>query len=185
MTPYRWIVGTLRARRCADYTCVVADTPPAPLPTVEHLTLLEREMAAALTRQREAWDGLDRKGTTIMATTGVLLGLVVNNAETFQAYRDPSPTAFGVALAMLVLGIGAGLATLWPRAFTVVPEPKVLLSYAGKASDFTLGTLVATEEAAYESNRGAMRFKLWAVRIQTVLLALGAMVLFLILAMWR
>jgi len=105
----------------ADYTCVVADTPPVRLPTVEHLTLLEREMAAALTRQREAWDGLDRKGTTIMATTGVLLGLVVNNAETFQAYRDPAPTAFGVALAMLVLGIDAGLATLWPRAFTVVP----------------------------------------------------------------
>jgi hypothetical protein len=163
----------------------VGDSPFARLPTIEQLTLLEREMAAALVRQREAWDGLDRKGTTLMATTGVLLGLLANQAETIQAYRDPAPAAFKVALAMLVLGIVAGLFTLWPRQFTVVPDPKGLLSYAGKAADYTLGTLASTEAAAYERNRGGMQFKLWMVRLQTALLVLAAIALILILAVWR
>ena len=160
-------------------------TGPASRAQLEHLTMMLAQLDARLGYQREEWDGLDRKGTSILATTGVVLGLVVNNAKTFQAYPDPAPTVFALAMAVLALGLAAGVATLWPRDFKVVPEPKGLLGYADKASDFTVGTLITTKAEAFTRNRGPLRWKTWTVRAQMLLLAIEAGLMFAILWYWR
>jgi hypothetical protein len=160
----------------------VAPAPPVPL---EHLTMMLAQLDARLGYQREEWDGLDRKGTNILATTGVVLGLVVNNAKAFQAYPDPAPIVYAAALAVLAAGLAAGVATLWPRDFKVVPEPKGLLGYADKDSAFTVGTLITTKADAFTHNRGPLLWKTRTVRAQMLLLAIAAGLMFVILWYWR
>jgi hypothetical protein len=152
----------------------------APLPDLEHLRLLLDQVDQRIADQRDEWDGLERKATAVLATTGVLLGLVVNHAEAFVATRSPGPTLFVVALTALVGGLIAGVMTLWPRRFTAVPEPGPFLDrHSGAATDFTMGTLVSTKADAFKANLPTLRRKLWLVRTQMGLLS-GASVLFVV-----
>jgi hypothetical protein len=147
------------------------------LPEADHLRLLLEQVDQRVRYQRDEWDGLDRKATTVLATTGVLFGLVVNNAEGLGDTPAPGPWCFLGALAMLVLALAAGVVALWPREFRVVPEPEPFVSaYAGKATDLTLGTLISTKAKYFGENRSPMKAKLWLLRGQVVLVA-GAGVL--------
>lgn len=150
---------------------------PTPAPTLAHLTLLLDQLDASLAYQRDEWDGLDRKGTTVLATTGVVLGLLVSNAAMFQGYPEPAPGLYLAAVAVLVAGLGAAILTFWPRGFIVVPEPAGLVGYVGQTSEFTVHTLLLTKAEAYRRNRGPLPLKLWALRAQLGLLALAGLML--------
>lgn len=83
------------------------------------------------------------------------MGLVVNNAGAFAATPSPGPTLFIVALCALVVGLVAGVITLWPREFKVVPQPGPFLDrYGGAATDLTMGTLVRTKADAFRTTSG-------------------------------
>lgn len=153
---------------------------------MEHLQLLHDQIEGRLAVQHDEWDGLERKGTTVLAATGVVLGLVVNNAAAFKAYPAPAPTLFLAALAVLALGIAAGVVTLWPREFRVAPEPGPLLeSYAAKASDYTLARVAKTKAEAFALNQSSVRPKLRAIRAQLLLLAAAGGMLFVVLLIGR
>jgi hypothetical protein len=151
---------------------------------LDHLTIMQNQLDSRLALQAEEWDGLDRKGTTIMGTTGVVLGLVVNNGKALQTLPDPAQLLFVGALAALVGGLVAGVFTLWPRGMTTVPDPERLKAYVDKDTEYLVGTLISTKVDAYEANGDPMKWKLWAVRAQMLLLTFAAMLLFLMLWYW-
>jgi hypothetical protein len=156
----------------------------APLPDLEHLRLLLDQVDQRIAYQRDEWDGLDRKATTVLATTGVVLGLVVNNAGAFAATPSPGPTLFIVALCALVVGLVAGVITLWPREFKVVPQPGPFLDrYGGAATDLTMGTLVRTKADAFQDNLPTLIWKLRALRAQMGLLTGASVVLVIVLVL--
>jgi hypothetical protein len=142
-------------------------------PTLAHLTLLLAQVDARLADQRSEWDGLDRKGTTVLAATGVLLGLVVNNAAAFRAYPAPAPDVYLASAAVLVLGLAAGVVNLVPRRFRAAPEPPHLLDYAGQGSEHTVGTLLTTKAKAFKINADQVVWKVRAVRAQLALLVIA------------
>jgi hypothetical protein len=177
----------LDLERPFDDDCDVSSAPStAPLPSPEHLRLLHDQIEARNGLQHDEWDGLERKGTTVLAATGVMLALVVNNAKSFEAYPAPAPTLFIGTLALLALGIGAGVVTLWPRDFKVAPEPAPLLEgYTAEATDYTLARVLRSKAAAFEVNESSKRPKLWAIRAQLLLLAAAGGLLFLVLWIGR
>lgn len=159
---------------------------PAPLPDLPHLQLLHDQIEGRAAVQHDEWDGLERKGTTVLAATGVVLALVVNNAKAFDAYPPPAPTLFIVTLALLALGVGAGVITLWPREFKVAPEPGQLLAgYTAQPSDYTLARVLKTKADAFDVNVTRVRPKLWAIRAQLLLLAAAGGLLFVVLLIGR
>lgn len=165
-----------------------ASTAPAvaPLPPEEHLQLLHDQIEGRLGLQHDEWDGLERKATTVLAATGVLLGLAVNNAKAFEAYPAPAPGLYVAALAALALGIGAGVVTLWPREFNVAPEPGPLLTaYTAQASDYTLARVLRTKADAFSANEATKRPKVRAIRAQLLLLAAAGGFLFAVLWIGR
>ena len=160
----------------------MTSSPPAPLPSLDHLELLHGQIEGRIELQRTEWDGLERKGTTVLAATGVVLGLVVNNAETFRAFPAPAPTIFLAALGTLALGLLAGVVSLWPREFKVAPEPTQLLDkYAAESTEYTLGRVLTTKAGAFSENQDRVRPKLWAIRVQLLILAAAGCLLFLVL----
>jgi hypothetical protein len=153
-----------------------------PLPELDHLRLLLEQVDQRVRYQRDEWDGLDRKATTVLATTGVLLGLVVNNATYLSGTPPPGPFVFFLALGALVVALVAGVVALWPREFRVVPEPKPFVdAYAGEPTDKTLGTLVSTKAMYFAENRGPMTTKLRLLRGQVVLVTLAGLLLAVVL----
>ena len=87
-------------------------------PTSITCELLLEQVEQRMKNQRDEWDGLDRKATTILATTGVLLGLVAANAKAFGATPSPGPAAFVLAAAALAL---RSLPALWPSSRDASP----------------------------------------------------------------
>lgn len=157
-----------------------------PLPSQEHLELLHEQIEARNGLQHAEWDGLERKATTVLAVTGVLLGLAVNNVKAFEAYPEPAPRLFLAALAALALGLLAGVAALWPRRFKVAPEPGPLLEgYVAEASDYTLARVLRTKADAFAENEGRVRPKLWAARVQLLCLAAAGGLLFIVLSIGK
>jgi hypothetical protein len=153
---------------------------------MEQMQLLHDQIEGRSNVQHAEWDGLERKGTTVLAATGVVLGLAVNNAATFKAYPAPGPTLFLAALAALALGIGAGVVTLWPREFQVAPQPGPLLEgYTAQPTDYTLARLLRTKADAFGTNEATKRPKLWAIRAQLLLLAAAGGLLFVVLWIGR
>ena len=99
-------------RRWAVYSGRVSTPSPGP----EQLRLLNDLVQSRLQLQTDELDSLDRKATTVLAGTGVLLGLVVNNVATFATSVSPVPPwLFYASLVCLAPGLLAGLWTLWPR----------------------------------------------------------------------
>lgn len=122
----------------------------------------------------------------MLAATGVLLGLAVNNASAFETYPAPAPALFLVALAALALGVGAGVITLWPREFKVAPEPGPLLKgYTAAATDYTLAQVLQNKAGAIAINEGKRRPKVLAIRFQLVLVAAAGGLLFAVLWIGR
>lgn len=151
---------------------MAVSTPP---PDLDRLRFLLAQVDDQMAHQRDEWDGLDRKATTVLATTGVLLGLVVNNAGALGRTPSPGPSVFFLALAALVVALGAGVVALAPRRLTDAPDPEPFLSgYADKELGDTIGTLVSTKAGEYRKNGDTIHSKLLAVRVQmTLVLAAG------------
>jgi hypothetical protein len=142
--------------------------------TLDQWRLLLEQVEGRLKVQLEEVDGLDRKATTGLAGTGVLLGLVVNNVDSAAKSPDPVPWVFYGALAVLALALVVGVSALWPRKLWVVPEPTPLLAqHASSQPERTVGELLSTKAAAYDLNVKITGAKGDRVRVQMVLLALG------------
>jgi hypothetical protein len=150
----------------------MAETPP--LPDRDQLNLLLAQVEARIRDQRDEWDGMDRKSATLLGVTGVLFGLVVNNADKLAAAPDPAPRFLLSALVVLVGGIVVGILTLSPRVFANVPEPGPLLEhYVDADYERTLGVLVATKAQTFGLNRPVLTSKLRFLVVQMALLAIG------------
>jgi hypothetical protein len=148
--------------------------PPSPDRTLEQWRLFHEQVDSRIALQFDTTDGLDRKATAVLAATGVVLGLVINNADHFATSRDLAPLLFIEALVVLAFALAAGVIALWPRPFNVVPEPGPLLDqHANKAPVESIGELLATKRKAFDDNKGVSRSKLRRLRAQMVLLAVG------------
>lgn len=151
----------------------MTETPPLDADYGRRRLLLE-QVDARLEVQSDEMDGLDRKATTVLAATGVVLGLVVNNAGDFAASECPVPYLFYGALVILAAGLVAGVTALWPRQFTVVPEPGPLLAtHATSTPEEIMGELLTTKAEAFARNKPVILTKADRIRVQMVLLALG------------
>ena len=151
---------------------VTNDSPPDP--TLDQRQLLLEQVDGRLNIQFDELDGLDRKATTILAATGVLLGLVINNADNFATAPRFVSWVFYSALAVLAGGLAAGVLALWPREVQVVPDPKSFLEQHGESMPVDiLGELISTKTLAFDINFKVARKKGVRVRIQMLLLASG------------
>lgn len=136
--------------------------------------LLLEQVDGRLKVQSDEMDGLDRKATTVLAATGVVVGLIVNNTDHFATSPDLVSWVFYGALVVLAAGLVAGVRALWPRDFIVVPEPGPLLdAHATKAPEETMGELLTTKAEAFRLNVPVTKTKSNRIRVQMVLLALG------------
>lgn len=150
----------------------------SPDPWEPQRRLLLEQVEGRLRVQFDELDGLDRKATTILAATGVTLGLVVNNTDDFAKAKDPVPFLFYAALVVLAAGLIAGVRALWPRDIEVVPDPGPFLEQHGTSLPMAvLGELVSTKALAFANNHGIARTKGNRVRVQMVLLAVGGLLL--------
>jgi hypothetical protein len=149
-------------------------TDALPPNRLEQRRLLLEQVEGRLEVQLQELDGLDRKATTVLAATGVLLGLVINNAGDFATSPSPVPWVFYGALAVLAVALFAGVRTLWPIKISVVPEPRPFLDqHAAKRPEETMGELANTKAEAFRKNAVFTRTKGDQLRLQMVLLALG------------
>ncbi len=172
-------------RQLTFFACLSMQTPvelgrqmtdtSSPGRTLEQRRLLLEQVDARMRAQSDEWDGLDRKATTVLAANGVILGLVINNAGSFAASPPVVSLAFYASLAVLAIALVAGIRSLWPRAFAVVPEPQQFLDQHAKQSpEQTMGELASTKAKAFGDNKAAASTKVGRVRWQMALLALGA-----------
>jgi hypothetical protein len=152
--------------------------PQPPLPDRDQLKLLLEQVEGRLGTQREEWDGLDRKATTILGATGVLFGLVVNNADPLATTPQPGPRLFLASLVVLIGGVVVGILCLAPRRIANVPEPTPLVrGYASATTDLTLGTLTTTKAQVFDFNRSVLESKLRFLVVQMALLVIGGALL--------
>jgi hypothetical protein len=143
-------------------------------PPQDHLDLLNGELKRRTEIQLEELEGIDRKASTVLAGTGVLLGLVVNNFKEFPKEDACPATLFFGALLVLVLGLSAGVAALWPRRAKVVPAPRQLVeAYYAKTKQETAAVLISTRLKAFEENKNLSRAKGLFLRAQMLFLMIG------------
>lgn len=151
----------------------MTDVPPRDR-TLEQRQLLLEQVDGRIAVQFDELDSLDRKATTVLAATGVVLGLVINNAGAFARSPSPVPWVFYGALVVLAVGLFAGVVALWPRDIRIVPEPRPFLDQHGTSlPEQILGELISTKALAFQMNVAVARTKGDRVRIQMVLLAVG------------
>jgi hypothetical protein len=142
--------------------------------TLEQRRLLLEQVEGRIGVQFDELDGLDRKATTVLGATGVLLGLVINNAGHFASSPLPVPLAYYAALLVLAAGLIAGVVTFWPRPIFAVPELRAFLDQHGtRFPEDTLGELISTKAKAFDDNKPVVKTKGTRLRVQLVLLALG------------
>jgi hypothetical protein len=146
--------------------------------TLAQRRLLLEQIESRLRVQFDELDGLDRKATTVLAATGVTLGLVINNAGSL----DNAPALVGFmfysALVVLAAGLVQGILALWPRRIQVVPDPGPLLEQHQQSPlELIIGEVVSTKSLAFAINHPIARLKGDRVRIQMVLLAVGGTLL--------
>lgn len=152
--------------------------PPVSDVTTTQRRLLLEQVEGSLKVQSDAHDALDRKVATVVAATGFLLGLVINNTSDFAAARDGVTFAFYLALIALAVALVIGLAALWPRPFGLVPEPEPFLEkHATKLLPEIVGVLISTKARVYGDNKEVARSKYKLLRWQTFLLAVGGVML--------
>jgi hypothetical protein len=152
----------------------VATVSPSKYPPREQLVLLNEELSGRAALQSDEIEGIDRKASTMLAGTGVVLGLVVNNVGQFQGEIPEARYLFFGSLAVLAVGLVAGVFALWPRRVRVVPEPRGLVEgYYAQDHDHTLANLVSIRLRALEENKNFSRHKVLSLRAQMLLLAAG------------
>jgi hypothetical protein len=133
-------------------------------------------------------EALDRKASTMLAGTGVVLALIVNNIDQFRSAACGPRYLYYGALMSLTAALVAGVFALWPRKAKVVPSPRGLVEgYYAREHDDTLASLVATRLRAAEVNKNLAKWKVRALEAQMVLLAVGggALVLAFVVKEWR
>ncbi|HVL40496.1 MAG TPA: hypothetical protein VM328_13985 [Fimbriimonadaceae bacterium] len=143
-------------------------------PELDQLELLHSEVRKRETEQGEEWDGLDRKATTVWSATGVAFGLVVTSAAGFSGTPGLTFAVFSMSLLVLVMGLLAGIWTLYSRQRVVVPKPETFVTrYFDRSRSETLAVLISTRVAAFGMNAGVSKAKEWRLRVQMSLFAIG------------
>lgn len=154
-----------------------ADYPPK-----DHLDALLQLVAAGMEGQGDEFERIERKATTILATTGVLAGLAVNGAARL-ARGSIATVLLGVGLVVLLYGVVCGILVIWPESTKGANDPERLLvtGYNPPTSRLLAGAVSAIAEAARLNRVGGLvrRRNRW-LRRQLRALVLG--VLFLLLA---
>jgi|SRR5450759_553019 hypothetical protein len=146
--------------------------------TLAQRRFLLEQIESRLRVQFDELDGLDRKATTVLAATGVTLGLVINNAGSISNSPAQVGFLFYTALVVLAAGLVQGILALWPRRIQVVPDPGPFLEqHQTSPLEFIIGELVSTKALAFAINHPIPKLKGDRVRIQMVLLAIGGTLL--------
>ncbi len=143
-------------------------------PPSGQLELLTAELEGRLKAQSGEVESLDRKASTGLAATGVVLGLVVNNVDKFATALSGPRNVFLGSLALLAAALACGVWSIWPRRAKVVPSPRRLIEgYYAKSRDDTLANLVSARLRAFEENKNLSLSKILWLRLEMSLLALG------------
>lgn len=143
-------------------------------PWRERLVLLNEELRGRAALQWEELDGIDRKASTILAGTGVVLALVINNARPLQE-THASSVLFFIAVIGLAAALASGVFVLWPRRLDTVPAAQRLVDeYHSQSYDETLRALVATRARATETNRQTVEAKVRALKVQVAFFGVAA-----------
>jgi hypothetical protein len=160
--------------RAAPQNLSMTETRP-PGDRLEQWRMLLEQVEGRLKVQFDEVDGLDRKATTGVAATGVILGLVGNNVATAVTLPVAVTAIFYLALIVLAEALFMGVYALWPERLWAVPEPTPLLAqHAASTPQRTIGELLSTKAAAYDLNVRITRVKADRVRVQILWLAMGA-----------
>jgi hypothetical protein len=147
-------------------------------PPHEQLDLLAKELDSRVKSESAEYEGLDRKATATLAATGVVFGLVINNADQFAASLSGPRNLYNASLVLLVLGLVAGVRSMWPRRAAIVPKPRNLIAdYYKRQRDDTLAALIATRVEAFGLNANIADGKLKWLRFQMGLLCCGGIAL--------
>jgi hypothetical protein len=145
-------------------------------PPREQLVLLNEELHGRAGLQSDELEGLDRKASTMLAGTGVVLAVVINNVNQFQLTGCEARDLFYGSLVSLSAALFAGVVALWPRQIRVIPSPRGLVErYYAKGYDETLANLVSSRLKAAELNKNISVGKVRALKFQMVLVALGGL----------
>ncbi len=143
---YDLVLDHLRERVAAQFEQVnVLDTKAGGL-----MTIASALLAAALVLQA-AWLSLSGKSisTVFTKTEGIFIALLV------------------VYILMMIVTVLAGY---WILPFNRVPEPAQLQTYALKPKLETQSSLVGSMTTAFNKNKPIIAFKVWCLRIATILL---------------
>jgi hypothetical protein len=144
-------------------------------PPREQLTLLNQELVSRSRVQLDELDGLDRKASTFVAATGVVLGLVGNNANSFASSADLVRYAFLAAVLLFAFSLICGLFEFWPRRLLTVPDGQGLVDkYYALLPEPTLASLVSTRADALRNNDTACIEKFHWLRRQMLCFAIGS-----------
>lgn len=148
------------------------------LPSRELLGLLDREVRGRLDYQLTEVDGLDTKATTVLAASGVFLGLVVTGTKASVHPALVTTLTLDAALLVLTVCLFIGAYVIWPREVRVVPNPTELVTnYTGKSLEKTLADLIGTRKDAYVLNGPLLRKKSFWLKGQMLGLAFaGALI---------
>jgi hypothetical protein len=153
-------------------------------PEVDHLKLLHDQLSERSAHQDDELEGLDRKASTMLASVGLVFGLILNNADHFSLADLCTcqtfwfPVAYYVALFVLAVGLLFGVWQLWPQNISVVPRPGRLIDgYYWKPTDETLAVLLSARVKALEQNEGLTRKKSLRLRVQMVSVGGGGLLL--------
>ncbi len=92
------------------------------LPSRDLLELLDREVRGRLDYQLTEVDGLDTKATTVLAASGVFLGLVVTGTKAIVHPALVTTVTLDTALLVLTVCLFIGAYVIWPREVRVVPK---------------------------------------------------------------
>jgi len=136
-------------------------------------------MRERITAQFDQVNTLDSKANGIMTIATAVLG----SALIFQAaLLAISPNAISATysrlwwatIALLVIYlltmIITAISCYWVRKFDRVPEPDRLEDYALEPLVKTQSFMVGTMTKAFDENKGIVKFKVWCMRIATILL---------------
>lgn len=126
-------------------------------PPPEQLELLAAELEGRAEAQSAEVEGLDRKASTALAATGVVLGLVLNSVSQFRDAAWQPRSLFLGALVALAAGLVSGVGAIWPRRVKIVSAPRRLIEgyYAKSRANTQEGHVAPRLRRLQGDRRGA------------------------------
>jgi hypothetical protein len=143
-------------------------------PAAEHLQVLYPQLVTGLAAQSAELERIERKATTVLATTGILAGLALT-AGSQLTVGLLGGLCFAAALITFLIGIACGVIILWPEASKGVVDAQRLMEIAySPPTNRLLAVLSASAGKSFQLNREsgvAPRRTRWLKRQLRMLLA--------------